>query len=148
MPDLMHIRDQLRKINKTFGTMMAQEMMKFGFTGSQLIILHEIMNGPKTIGQISKSVDLSYSTVSGLIDRLERQEYVRRVRDEDDRRVIWIEQTEKLDELKEQIPLLTEHFYQQLFSDVSPAELDQLSKSLEMLLTQMERQAQLRETTL
>lgn len=41
-----------------------------------------------TIGELSAKLGLAYSTTTDLVDRLEKQEFVVRVRDRDDRRVV------------------------------------------------------------
>ncbi|MCG6197580.1 MarR family transcriptional regulator, partial [Anoxybacillus sp. LAT_38] len=58
------VRDLLKRLNKTITTMATRELGKFGLTVPQLMVLRQIKCEPKTIGQISKAVDLSYSTVS------------------------------------------------------------------------------------
>jgi DNA-binding MarR family transcriptional regulator len=132
------IRDLLRKLNKTFRMIVAKELAAFGLTLPQFMVLKEIACKPKTIGQISQAVDLSYSTISGIIDRLEREQLVERVRDQEDRRVIWIQQTEKLAELKKQIPFTREEFYAQLLQGVEEDELDSIILSLQTLISKLE----------
>lgn len=51
-------------------------------------ILHE--TGPITAGELSKITGLSTGSVTALIDRLEKEGYVRRERDESDRRRVII----------------------------------------------------------
>jgi DNA-binding MarR family transcriptional regulator len=136
------IRDLLRKLNKTFRTIVAKELAEFNLTIPQFMVLKEIIHEPKTIGQISQAVDLSYSTVSGIIDRLEREQLVERVRDQEDRRVIWIQKTEKFVQLKKQIPFTSEEFYAQLLQGVSEQEQDTIIHSLQTLITKLEAKAE------
>jgi DNA-binding MarR family transcriptional regulator len=136
------IRDLLKKLNKAFRTIVAKELAKFGLTMPQFMVLKEIADKPKTIGQISQAVDLSYSTVSGIIDRLEREQLVERVRDQDDRRVIWIKQTNKFEELKKQIPFTREEFYAQLLQGLAEDELDSIIHAMQMLITKLEAKAE------
>jgi DNA-binding MarR family transcriptional regulator len=135
------VRDLLKRLNKTITTMATRELGKFGLTVPQLMVLRQIKCEPKTIGQISKAVDLSYSTVSGIIDRLEREQLVERVRDEKDRRVIWIRGTGKVKEKVEQVPIFSEEFYNKLFADISDAEMDQIVNALETLIEKLERES-------
>jgi DNA-binding MarR family transcriptional regulator len=135
------VRDLLKRLNKTINTIATRELEKFGLTVPQLMVLKQIFCGPKTIGQISKAVDLSYSTVSGIIDRLEREQLVERIRDENDRRVVWIRSTEKVKEKFERVPIFSEEFYNKLFADISDAEMDQIVNALETLITKLERES-------
>lgn len=134
----LHIRDLLKRLNKTFGTMATKELCKYGLTVPQLVVIRQITTEPKTIGQLSKAVDLSYSTVSGIIDRLEREQLVERVRDENDRRVVWIRKTEKITELFEKVDLLSGEIYKQHFNSFSEEELNNIINSLEALVTKLE----------
>ncbi|CFJ41674.1 transcriptional regulator SlyA [Mycobacterium tuberculosis] len=96
------------------------------------------MGEPKTIGQLSKAVDLSYSTVSGIIDRLEREELVERTRDENDRRVVWIQKTEKLVKLFAEVDVDLGEFYKRNFEGFSNDEMDGIIHSLKTLLKKFE----------
>lgn len=134
----LHIRDLLKRLNKTFGTIATRELGKYGITVPQLVVLRQIYCDPKTIGQISKAVDLSYSTVSGIIDRLEREQLVERVRDEKDRRVVWIRKTEKISELYEKVDLFSEDFYHRILHGFSDEDLDGIIHSMETLIAKLE----------
>lgn len=134
----LHIRDLLRRLNKTIGALCTQELKKYGLTVPQLMVIMQIRSEPKTIGQISQKVELSYSTVSGIIDRLEREKLVERVRDEKDRRVIWIRKTAKLSELFAKMDLQSGEYYQRSFDGFSDEELDVIIRSLESLVAKLE----------
>jgi DNA-binding MarR family transcriptional regulator len=135
------VRDLLKRLNKTLTTIATKELAKFGLTVPQLMVLKQIQCEPKTIGQISKAVDLSYSTVSGIIDRLEREQMVERVRDKKDRRVVWIRGTGKVKEKVEQIPIFSEEYFNKLFKDISDEEMDQIVHVLETLIEKLERES-------
>ncbi len=58
-----------------------------GLTGPQVSVMtHLVLGGPATVTEVANQLHLSHSTTSGIIDRLEARELVRRVRDERDRR--------------------------------------------------------------
>ncbi|CAM5795458.1 MULTISPECIES: MarR family winged helix-turn-helix transcriptional regulator [Brevibacillus] len=135
------IRDLLKRLNKTINMIAARELEKVGLTYPQLMVLRHLKDEMLTIGQISKAVDLSYSTVSGIIDRLEREQLVERLRDEKDRRVVWIRSTDKVREQFEKLPIFSEAYYSTLFSDFSDAELGQIVRALETLITKLEKES-------
>lgn len=134
----LEIKDLLKSLNKTLGTMATKELAKYGLTVPQLVVIRHIMGEPKTIGQLSKAVDLSYSTVSGIIDRLEREELVERTRDENDRRVVWIRKTDKLVKLFAEVDVYLGEFYQRNFEGLSNDEMDGIIHSLKTLLKKFE----------
>jgi DNA-binding MarR family transcriptional regulator len=58
-------------------------------SGSQLAALEKLyLQDGLTLGNLSERMGLSSSTITGLVDRLERDGYVRRRRDSGDRRVV------------------------------------------------------------
>ncbi|WP_421616963.1 MarR family winged helix-turn-helix transcriptional regulator [Brevibacillus sp. TJ4] len=134
----LYIRDLLKRINKTMVDLFRDELKKYGVTIPQLMVISQIKDEPKTIGQISKAVQLSYSTVSGIIDRLEREKLVERVRDEKDRRVVWIRKTENVAGLLAKVDLISGEWYQRSVDGFTDVELDGIIQSLELLVTKME----------
>lgn len=136
------IRDDLKKLTKQFNIIAGHELSKLGITRSQAFVIREIICSPKTIGQISKGVDLSYSTTSGVIDRLEKNGYVQRIRDEEDRRVVWIGKTDKVMELGEKLTELTETLYTHVFDELSEEELQTFHKTLKLLTQQLEKKVE------
>lgn len=58
-----------------------------GLTGPQLILMNTIKDmGDVTIRELSNSTNISQATATTIIDRLEAQEYVTRVRSQKDKR--------------------------------------------------------------
>jgi DNA-binding MarR family transcriptional regulator len=132
----------LRKLTKTYQMLMTREWARCGLTLPQMIVLREISQGPKTIGQISQSVDLSYSTISGIIDRLERNQLVERVRDENDRRVIWIRKTRKIEEMMGQVSFLNEAYYAEMLEGITGEQMDAIISTLQVLIGIIEQKVE------
>lgn len=139
---LTSIRDDLKKLTKLFNMLTVQELNNIGITRSQSFVIREVIEGPKTIGQISKAVDLSYSTTSGVIDRLEKNGYLKRTRDEEDRRVVWIDKTEKVQELGKQLTDLHEKYYRQVLEGLCEEELQTFHKTLLLLTQNLEKKVE------
>ncbi|PWY53969.1 MarR family transcriptional regulator [Legionella qingyii] len=79
----------------------------YGLTVPQIVCLYEIYeNGKMTISALSKRIYLSMSTIVGVIDRLEEKQFVSRTRDIQDRRIIYIDITEKGNEFVSAAPYL------------------------------------------
>jgi len=69
-------------------------LRRFGVTGPQVWALREIRElGQVTTGGLADRMYLHISTISSLIDRLERRQLVRRVRIPSDRRSVWLQLT-------------------------------------------------------
>lgn len=96
MEELIRLAKLLRETSELFTCKTSQELDTPDVTWQQVLILEQVVQNPKTIGEISKAVEMPYSTISGLVDRLERENLVKRVRDEHDRRVIWVALTDRV----------------------------------------------------
>ncbi|MFD2371494.1 MarR family winged helix-turn-helix transcriptional regulator [Brevibacillus sp. GCM10020057] len=96
MKELIQLAKLLREASALFSSLSKKELDAGDLTWQQVLILEQIEQGPKTMGDISKAVDLSYSTTSGLINRLEQENLVRRYRDRSDRRIVWVALTERV----------------------------------------------------
>lgn len=66
------------------------------FTASQIhVVMWLGVDGPLTMGDLARRVCITEKTITGVIDRLERDGYLQRVRDQSDRRVIRVILTKK-----------------------------------------------------
>jgi len=59
-------------------------------TLTQLLVLRQLRSGPRTAGMLGQSVGLSPTSVTRLVDRLERRGLVTRRRESEDRRYVEI----------------------------------------------------------
>jgi DNA-binding MarR family transcriptional regulator len=99
------IMQSLRRIFKAIQEYSHEVLEKYGITGPQLWVLKTIfLGGSLSLGNLSKRMYLHPSTITGLIDVLERKGCVARVRDQEDRRVINILLTAKGKRLAEKAP--------------------------------------------
>lgn len=67
------------------------DFKKMGVTQSQILVMRVLnLRGDMKVSDISKELDLSNSTVSGIIDRLVEKKIVQRKRSDEDRRIVMI----------------------------------------------------------
>ncbi|NHN29665.1 winged helix-turn-helix transcriptional regulator [Paenibacillus sp. S3N08] len=135
----MNISKTIHKLSRLYNTTLEGFMKEMDLTKPQGMVIAQVYKEPKTIGHISEAVKLSYSTVSSIIDRLERDGWIQRVRDESDRRIVWIQKTGKIDEIRNKLDYFHENFFQTVLSDLGSEELDGIITSLDLLNTQMEK---------
>jgi MarR family transcriptional regulator, organic hydroperoxide resistance regulator len=65
-------------------------------TGPQLYMLHFIEEkGKCKLTQLAERLDVKPSAITVMIDRLEKSRYVKRTRDDEDRRAVWAEVTDE-----------------------------------------------------
>lgn len=86
----------MRSVNALTSRLLPPLQRDFGLTESQLGVLESVFHlGPLSQGQICEKILKSGSNVTTVVDNLERDGLVRRVRDESDRRVQVVHLTEQ-----------------------------------------------------
>lgn len=89
---ISEIMQSLRRIFKAIQDYSHEVSSKFGITGPQLWALKTIsQNESLSLRDLSERMYLHPSTITGVIDRLEKKGYVTRKRDQVDRRVIYVQ---------------------------------------------------------
>ena len=103
-----------------------------------LLALHE--NGPLPPSQIAKHVMVNSSTVTGIIDRLEKKDLVKRLRVSQDRRVITVELTKTGKMLAENAPSPIQQKIIDGLNQLSPSKIEQISLTLRRLTDMLDVQ--------
>jgi DNA-binding MarR family transcriptional regulator len=103
-----------------------------------LIALRE--NGPLSPSQIAWHVMVNSSTVTGIIDRLEKKGLVQRLRVSHDRRVITVELTKNGKILAENAPPPIQHKIIDGLNKLSPNEIDHIALTLKRLIDMLDVQ--------
>lgn len=96
-----------------------------------LTLLHE--EGPMPISSLASATGSANSTISGVVDRLERAGLIQRVRSEQDRRVIYVATTEKFEQLYAETANNVLGSFSALISKLSAEELEQVESGLRIL---------------
>lgn len=121
------------RTNDQFQNRFGRLFREFGLTSSQYNVLR-ILRGegkPMPCQEIAERMVQVVPAMTGLIDRLEKQELVRRDRCNEDRRVIFIELTGKGTELLQQLDEPVIDLHRQLVGHLNRDELKELSRLLE-----------------
>lgn len=97
--------------------------------------------GKMKISDLSKKLGLSNSTVSGIIDRLEKQGVVERIRSEEDRRVVYVTLTSDFKEKAKKHFDEAQRQIGQLINRANSEEFDIILKGLDTLRKLVAEQA-------
>lgn len=93
--------------------------------------------GDMTIGDLSNRMYLAFSTTTDLIDRMEKNELVQRVRDTADRRVVRIHLLPEGEKIIREVIEKRQLYLVDIVSDFENEEIQQLSKLLQKLYVRM-----------
>ncbi|MGK4006572.1 MarR family transcriptional regulator [Sorangium sp. So ce1036] len=110
---------------------------EFGLTGPQLTILKLLESFQDlSLSTLSERIRAQNSTVTGIVDRMEREGLVRRERSKTDRRVVHIRLSEKGARLAREIQVEPMEIFRSALLGLSPADLRDLLR----ILTKLQKQ--------
>lgn len=111
---------------------------KYGLTGPQLLVLQEFYrNKELSPSMVAQNVSLSQATVTTILDRLEKQEFLKRRRSEHDKRKVSVELQEKALKILNEQPSLLQDQFTSRFNKLEPWEQTQLISSLQRISSMM-----------
>jgi len=123
-----------RNFNKSMRHKFHHYVQDSGFTLPQLSVISMLdKHGEQKVSELSLKMGLSNSTVSGILDRLEQKDIIKRQRTKDDRRVVKISLTGKSKEFCNNFHRKKEEYFTQLLKKLSEQEIEDIIKGLEIL---------------
>jgi len=129
----------LRQITRAIDLHSKQLVQKYGLTGPQILLLKEISKVDKiSSGVLSRKASLSQATVTSILDRLEKSGYVRRIRCQDDKRVVYVEATELTHKVFDNSPPLLQETFTQQLETLQPWEKTTILSTLQRVAGMME----------
>jgi DNA-binding MarR family transcriptional regulator len=90
-----------------------------------------------SINELAKKTQLKKSTLTSMLDRLERMGYVRRQRSQKDRRKILIHRTAKDENLESEYVRLSQEHTKLFFRGFSEEEIDRFENDLKRILSNL-----------
>lgn len=121
-------------INHSIKRGMRKSFEEVGITMPQgLVIATLITHGEMKISELGNKINLSNSTISGIVDRLEKQGLVARMRSSEDRRIVYVKVTPKFKEMHKGFHQKAEASFEGLLSQGTPEELEQILEGMQAL---------------
>ncbi|WP_294512021.1 MarR family transcriptional regulator [uncultured Intestinimonas sp.] len=100
-------------------------------TFPQALVLNVLgEEGPLPISSLAERTGSANSTVSGIVDRLEKLELARRVRSGEDRRVIYVAVTDKYQSLRERAEANVGGYFDSVLSTMTAEDRDMVARAL------------------
>lgn len=143
--DINHDKDrvafmekELRYISGIIKQKGREILNSYTITPPQFIALQWLFeHGDMTIGDLSNKMYLAFSTTTDLVDRMEKNELVVRIREEQDRRVVRIKLLKEGERIIEEVIEKRQDYLQNVLTEFSEEEVEQFSFLLEKLHTNM-----------
>jgi DNA-binding MarR family transcriptional regulator len=121
---LVYLYTESRRLTK-------ERARAFGLTGPQLTVVKVLEQlGDLSLSSLSARIRAQNSTVTGIIDRMEREDLVRRERSEADRRIVHIALTDKGKELADKIEVQPMQIFRQALGSLPRKDIEELFRIL------------------
>ncbi|KUP05909.1 MarR family transcriptional regulator [Bacillus coahuilensis m2-6] len=128
------IEKDLRYISSIIKQKGREILNEYKITPPQFVALQWLFEeGDMTIGELSNKMYLAYSTTTDLIDRMENNELVKRVKDTGDRRVVRIHLLQKGEKIIEEVIVQRQHYLQDKLNDYDQEQIIQLKEQITKL---------------
>jgi DNA-binding MarR family transcriptional regulator len=129
------IDEDLRVVRQILRRPMEAEFARGNLTGPQQLVMDVLVRSDGlSLKELSKRLGLSHSTVSGIVDRLERRGLVWRKADPIDRRFTVITPSKAVEEfLKKKLPTLTIHPLVEVLTRANASEREEIVRGVRAL---------------
>ena len=142
LEQVAHMEKSLRMIADIVKQKGREILNEFPITPPQFVALqwlHEY--GDMTIGELSSKMYLACSTTTDLVDRMEKNELVERIKDTNDRRVVRIHLLDKGATIIREVIQQRQAYLQGILENFTKEDVDFLEKNLRFLNEEMKRDA-------
>jgi DNA-binding MarR family transcriptional regulator len=128
----------LRKIMQAVDLHSKDLKRKFGLTGPQLVILQEVAShGEISVSELAKSVSLSQATVTDIVNRLIKKQFLTKARSEKDKRRVMITPLRRCHDILELAPPLLQETFTRRFTSLEHWEQLMLLSALNRIVNMM-----------
>jgi len=111
------------KSSKTLEDIIKKDISSHGMKSSDFAVLEALYHkGSQTVRDISNAVLINTGSITYVIDKLEKKDYVKRRHCQEDRRVVYIDITEQGKKLMDEIFPKHQQVIEELFSNVTEEE--------------------------
>ena len=124
----------IKRIGHMLKHSIGQHFNPMNLTGPQGMMMGILSHdGEMKISDLSEKIGLSNSTVSGIIDRLEKQGLVERTRSTEDRRVVYVKVSAEFQQNSKETFCRMEKNFEDILKKATPGEIDAIIKGLDTL---------------
>ncbi|WP_245690167.1 MarR family winged helix-turn-helix transcriptional regulator [Sediminibacillus albus] len=137
---IAEVEKNLRYISGIIKQKGREILTHYPITAPQFVALQWLNEeGDLTIGELSNKINLAFSTTTDLVDRMEKNELVERIKDTSDRRVVRIHLLEKGKSIIQEVIIKRQEYLGEVLESVSNEEVGTLERILDLLHQQMKK---------
>lgn len=108
----------------------SEKLVRVGVSMTQLHVMSMLeRHGDISMSRLAETIDVSLSSATGLVDRMEERGYLERLRVPDDRRVVLVRISETGRKLLDEIEVLRTEMLRTVLDRMDPDQLDGLARA-------------------
>lgn len=136
--NIEHLEYRLRRIADNLKVQGRSQLKEHQLTSQQFIAIQWIHEDVKTVGELSKRIDLAISTTSEMVDQLMKKGFVNREKDQLDKRKVILTLTPKSNLVIQEVILKRQEFLKKLMKDYEQNEIEVLVQLINKLYFRLE----------
>lgn len=130
------LQQLMRRIHSKMDTSMIH-----GITGSQFFVMKRIYEqGRMIVSEVASEMGVSLSAITALVDRLHKAGFIKREKDEADRRLVWLTITPQGEKVLQTSLAYRKEIMKKYLGELSENDLEQLIRICEKLLWVMKQE--------
>lgn len=134
LDDCLDVVKLIKEVGCLFKNNMSKAFSGMGMTAPQSMVIRLLSKrGKMMISELSTELSLSNSTVSAMVDRLEKLQFVERVRSEEDKRVVYVSVTNKFEEMHQNFHMKAENNIENIMKKGTTEDLHKIIEGLNAL---------------
>ena len=138
--EVAHMEKELRYVAAIIKQQGRRILSNYTITPPQFVALQWLFeHGDMTIGDLSNKMFLAFSTTTDLVDRMEKNSLVKRVRNDQDRRVVRIHLLSEGERVIEEVIDKRRHYLNSVLVDFDEQQVKEFSDLLSKLHKEMKK---------
>lgn len=134
------VGEMIQKLVRVFQLFERDQIKVHGFTTTQCYTLLEISKfGNLSMNEISEKMNLNSSTMTRILDKLVRDEYILRCKDDNDKRIVIVSLTEKGIEAASKLNDSVKAYYKKIIQNIPEGQVEEILKSVNILQKAFEK---------
>ncbi|MCD2347983.1 MULTISPECIES: MarR family winged helix-turn-helix transcriptional regulator [Clostridium] len=134
------VGEMIQKLVRVFQLFERDQIKIHGFTTTQCYTLLEISKfGSLSMNEISEKMNLNSSTMTRILDKLVRDEYISRSKDDNDKRIVIVSLREKGIEAASKLSDSVKAYYKKIIENIPEGQVEEILKSVNILQKAFEK---------
>ncbi|AOT73020.1 MarR family transcriptional regulator [Geosporobacter ferrireducens] len=130
----------IQRLVRVFQLIERDQIKIFGVTSTQCYCLLELLKVERlTMNEISHKMNLDTSTMTRVIDKLVRDQMISRERQEEDRRIVVLELTEKGKDVALQLNQSIRKYYKNIIQNLPEGQVENVLNAVFLLLNAFDK---------